>query len=132
MNKTNLLLSQNENFKLVEVVFLEQPAVKTYTYKTTLDVAEDDLVVVHAPDGFKVVKVVRVLGLHEFQGNFQIKWLVSKVDLEYYESCKETESNVQKEMNRFEFEKTKKEFNDQLVERLGKDAVTSLKGIVKL
>ncbi len=144
MNNANLLLSQNPNFKFVEVKFREEisknimPSLdgessKSYTYKTTLDVKEDDLVIVHTPSGeYKVVRVVSVKELHDVDNSFEYKWVVSKVDLDYYESCKRTESEIKKAVNRMTFDKQREEYKAQLQERLGKEAVLTLEGLVRL
>jgi hypothetical protein len=139
MNTANLILSQNDAFKFVTVRFMDesnqalnQESTKTYTYKTTLELLPDDLVVVESPTGFKVVRVESILDISEVDNKYEYKWVVSKVDLDYYEKCKLAESGVKKQVNKLEFEKTRRAFQEELEGRLGKDAVVTLQGIAKL
>ena len=133
MNTTNLILSQNESFKFVSVSFMDGQT-KTYTYKTTLDLAVDDLVVVESPTGFKIVKVVSVLEFHEvnFDVHYEYKWVVSRVDLEYYNECVNVEKEVRKQANKLAYEETRAKLTEQLKDRIGEDALITLKGIAKL
>jgi hypothetical protein len=143
MNTANLILSQNTAFKFITVRFkeeqrsdrvpnLNQEGSKSYTYKTTLELVADDFVVVESPSGFKVVRVESVLDISEVDNKYEYKWVVSKVDLEYYEKCKLAESSVKKQVNKLEFEKTRRAFQEELEGRLGKDAVITLQGIARL
>jgi hypothetical protein len=139
MNTANLILSQNIAFKFITVLFNEQnqdrlatSSFKTYTYKTTLELTAEDLVVVESPTGFKVVRVDSVLDISEVDNKYEYKWVVSKVDLDYYEKCKLAESSVKKQVNKLEFEKTRKAFQEELEGRLGKEAVITLQGIARL
>ncbi len=145
MNNVNLLLSQNSDFKFVGVKFYEQlqrgqmPSLdglsnKTYHYKTTLDLEVGDKVIVDTPSGeLKIVEVVNIKELHELEDDkINYKWIVSKVDLEYYHKCKDTETEVKKQMNKMAFNKQREEYKAQLQERLGPDALITLEGLVKL
>lgn len=95
MNNVDLILSQNEKFKFITVIF-EPNAKQSYTYKTNLDVAVDDLVVVPANQNntFKVVQVKSILDLADVDFDGKIKWVASKLDLTNYDGCKAAELNV--------------------------------------
>lgn len=133
MSNLNLLLAENEDFKIVEVVFNNSP--KVYHYKTTLDVKEDDTVVVDTPsNGLSIVTVKSVTPAieHDLSFNFKIKWIVSKVDLDYYEQCKELESKLNRKLNQLRAHKRREEIKDQLADQVGAEGVEELAKLVRL
>lgn len=132
MNTVNVLLSNNPDFKLVQVIFNSDAMSKTYTYKTLLDFEVNDLAVVFANGQYKVVQVVKVMDFSEFSGNYNLKWIADKVDTSHLEKCEEMEASVTKEVNKLHFEKTREEYNQMLTKTLGEDAVKTIKGLVRL
>lgn len=132
MNAINLLLSKNENFKFVTVIFdtdRSKTLQKHYTYKTMLDLVEDDLVVVKVNEEYKVVKVVSVR--NTFEGSFQIKWIVAKLDLSHLIEVQATEEELRGLLANKEEEQRKQRNTAALEEYLGADGVTQAELIAK-
>lgn len=90
------LLSDNEAFKFVAVHF--PGSTKTYHYKTMLDLAVDDEVIVMTHgDNMKVVLVVDVIDYCDFdEESFKYGWIVSKVDTTEYNKMLDMEAEVLK------------------------------------
>lgn len=134
MSYINLLLSEvNENFKIVTVKFPSSP--KQYHYKTVLDVSAGDFIVVDTPsEGFKVVQVIESTPAIEMdlQFNFDLKWVVSKVDVEHYEKCKKMEREATKVVNQLRYAKQRKELIDQIQSRIGDDGLNTVRALVRL
>lgn len=106
----NILLAENENFKIVTATF--PGSSKKYTYKTFEDVKVGDTAVVKTPmDGLKLVTVVEVLNANETDLNFgfDVKWLVQVIDTERYRKCKEMEQELNKKINAMRAEKQRKD-----------------------
>ena len=134
MNELNLFLAEsNENFKIVKVKFNDTTS-KTYTYKTLLDVYENDKAVVDVNGVLKIVDVIEVLNAQEtsLDFNFEIKWLVDVVDITSYEDTKEMSRNVTKTINRLRYSKARKELIKELNDELGKKNVEDIKKLVRL
>jgi len=103
MNEVNVLLADREDFKFVAIVFAPYTGTNTYSYKTFLDLTEDDYVVVETPtNGFQVVKVVKVLTPLEinFEVSYNYKWVVAKLDLTAYDEAVELEKEVLSVVNK--------------------------------
>ena len=132
-NELNLLLAQNEDFKLVKVQF--PGSTKCYTYKTTLDIKEDDQVVVDSPsNGFQILKAYEVIPAieSELTFNYNLKWIVSKVDLEYYEKCQDMERKANRELNKLRASRRRTELEKELTEAIGSEGVETVKALVRL
>lgn len=128
----NLFFLQQENFSFVKVVFDGHP--KTYLYKTTLELEKDDKVIVDSPSsGLVIVTVVDTVDPLEVNLDaFNYKWVVSKVDLEYYNKLQEVEKQVQREVNKAKASAARKQMEEQLIEQIGEDAFNNVKGLVRL
>lgn len=129
----NLFLAQNEDFKIVKVVFPSSS--KRYTYKTTLNIEAGDKVIVDSPrDGMTVVDVVDVVpGIEtDLQYSFNLKWIVQKVDTTHYEQALEMEAKLNTEFNKIKARKARQEMLESVTEQLGKDAVKELTKLVRL
>ena len=94
----DLLFSENENFKIV-CVKLDQSD-RLYTYKTMLDIAVDDYILVPVREQYMVVKAVRVVTYAEFftemPHNFYVRWVVQKVDFSQYTQMNKVEMDLNK------------------------------------
>lgn len=126
MNKVNSILAlQNENFKIVGCTF--DNSSRIYHYKTTLDVVEGERVVVVAPStGLTTVTVETISDSTE--NDMRLKWIVSKIDTEYYEKCLEVEEQVIAEMQKA----AKVRQVQKLIEELGEDGMEVIKGLTRL
>jgi hypothetical protein len=72
----------NEDIKFVKARFKNFRT--AYTYKTTLDLKPGEEVIVDTPsNGLAVVTIIEI-GIKE--PDFKCKWIVSQIDLTYYES----------------------------------------------
>lgn len=89
-----ILAEQLPAFKFVTVNFAG--SIKPYTYKTTMALKSGDFVVVDAPSGLTVVTAVDVDV--EFEGDFQIKWIVDKVNSVAYKKLVTLEQELISEM----------------------------------
>lgn len=133
MSDLNLILAENENFKFVVARF--NGASNTYTYKTTLDLQVDDFVVVETPsNGFQVVQVVEVASADEFELTYsgKLKWVVSKVDTDYYEEVRTMEREANKHLNKAKRIKARREHLAALTEELGEEELNEVKKLVRL
>lgn len=132
MSELNILLAANENFKFVKVEF--NGSQKEYLYKTTLELEDGDTVVVDTPStGLTCAIVTEVLRLEEVDlESFDYKWIVSKVDLEYYEKVKEMQSTVRKTINDSRRAKLIKNMREQISESLGEDTAKKVEKLVRL
>lgn len=132
MSTLNILLASNPSFKFVTVEFKNSQT--PYTYKTTLDLEEGDTVVVDTPrTGMTCALVTAVLRLEEVDATkFDYKWVVSKVDTDYYEKVTDMQAQVQKTINDSKRSKLVKEMKAQLAEEIGDDAVAQVEKLVRL
>lgn len=133
MQAINLLLKEQlKGFKFVSVVFnVAQPvhAQKVYTYKTNLEVAQDDYVVVQSPDGkFETVRVVEVDVAATSQ--YEYKWIVAKLDLAPFEEVKAIEAEVKKILQETERKKLEALRTAQIKEELGEEGLEQVKKAV--
>lgn len=134
MSDLNLFLAEaNENFKIVVVQFPSSS--KKYSYKTVLDIQEGDLVVVDAPStGYTVLEAVEVIPAIETEltHNFQLKWVVDKVNLTHYEECKQMEREATKTLNQLKYTRRRKELLTDLEGVIGADGIDKVKRLVRL
>lgn len=134
MTDLNLFIaSANEDFKIVVIQFANNS--KPYHYKTTLDVQADDFVVVASPtNGLQVVKVIEIINPLEtdLTTSYTLKWLVSKVDLDYYDKCKLMEKEANKALNKLRASQRSKELLANVQDQIGEDGVESIKAITRL
>jgi hypothetical protein len=140
MQELNLILGQNENFTFVTVVFDNQLEVvdgigaKKYVYKTTLQLEKSDKVIVEADGRLKVVTVheVDVGGEIDLTAYNGYKWIVDKIDLDYYNNCLEVERNVRRNLNKLKMAQLRKETEANMTELLGEEGVQEIKKIARL
>lgn len=140
MSDLELFLAEaNKDFKIVTVKFDSSKTVKldtkTYTYKTVLDVQEGDKVVVDSPSsGMVIVDVIEAVPAIEtnLDFGFQVKWIVSKVDVKNYEECKEIERKALKQINMLKYTNKRKELLHDLTEVIGEDGIKQIKQLVRL
>lgn len=132
MSTLNILLASNPSFKFVAVEFKNSQT--PYIYKTTLDLEEGDTVVVDTPrTGMTCVLVTKILKLEEVDATkYNYKWIVSKVDTDYYEKVLDMQAQVQKTINDSKRSKLVKEMKAQLAEEIGVDAVAQVEKLVRL
>lgn len=115
MNLVDTFLTDNENFKFVSVVFAPYTGTREYTYKTLLDLQEEDFVVVQTPNnGYQVVQVREVMEPleAEVQDNINYKWVVQKIDFEDYNACKDMEKQLMKKLKKAEARKRQQELRE--------------------
>lgn len=134
MSDLNLFLAEaNPDFKIVVVQF--PTSSKNYHYKTILDVQPGDKVVVDAPStGYTVLDVVEVIPAleTELSYNFQIKWVVDKVDVEQYEKVQLMEREATKTLNQLKYTRRRKELLEDLKSEVGAEGIETVKKLVRL
>lgn len=99
MNKHYILSLFDETVKTVGVKF--NGIGRSYTYKTRLELAVGDKVVVDTPsNGFQVVDVVRIDDEPDFEVDSLIdyKWIVCKVDVTEHEANQAKDAELHKEI----------------------------------
>lgn len=135
MQLIDTFLAENENFKFVKVVFAPYTGTQEYTYKTLLDLEEEDFVVVQTPNtGYQVVQVRSVMEPLEADVNPDIryKWVVQKVDFADYETCKEMEKEVGSRLRKAELRKRQQELRESALEFLTEDERAETAKLVRL
>jgi hypothetical protein len=133
INDINLLLAQNESFRFVKVEF--PSGNQLYTYKTLLDVSEGDFVIVDTPStGFKVVKVIKVLQLHELpiDEHSQKKWVVQQIDDSTYIELCNREQEAQLVLNRSKTKKLIKDLGDEIKSQIGDKSFKEVQKLTRL
>ena len=135
MNEVNVLLADRQDFKFVTAVFAPYTGTKTYTYKTFLDVAEDDFAVVDTPtNGYQVVHIREVLSPLDvnLDVNFEYRWLVSILDTEAYTKAVELEKALRREVNTSKNRRALAQAKADILNGLDTDAVERTVKLVRL
>lgn len=120
MQLSNYILTENEDFKFVEVVFSPYTGLNTYTYKTLrTDLEVDDLVVVPTNKFHQVAKIKGFIDpLDITLQDFKYKWIIQKVDTTDYDKCVEMEDAVNAKLTaatrRAKAEELKRQVTEQL------------------
>lgn len=141
MKEVDALLCSNENFRFVTVAFqvANTPSgwSKPYTYKTLLDLKEDDLVVVSACKGeesrMKVAKVTEILPPFsvDIDSEASHKWVMSIVDLSVYEDCLAAERQMIAQLSMAKAKKLQQEALTLIEDNVGSSVIGKLKAMVK-
>ena len=120
MNLANALLSENENFKYVSVVFPPYTGSKEYTYKTLLDVCESDFCIVSTPNSsYQVVQVRSIVDdLSALDVSIKYKWLVQKVCFDAYNHCVEVEKTLEHKLQTSKLRKQREQLKNEALEFL--------------
>lgn len=127
--KTNfdLLLSKRKGFKVVVVQFGDS---RRYYYKTCIDISANDFIIVPARNEFFAAKVLETITYAEYfsnffdQHDFDLKWVVSKVDFSIYDEMQ----NIEKSLYQAEQQLKINKMFDMIAEQIGKDKVKSIIG----
>lgn len=142
MNQVDALLSSNESFKFVQVVFQQQSRgemswSQPYTYKTLEDIELNDFVVVEVNRDeipkLKVAKVVNICDIHEIDyGRFpKCRWVVSKVDTDKYKACVESEKKIEQQLSVVKAKKLREAALSNLEESIGAEGLLQLSNMAK-
>lgn len=119
MNKHYILALLDPTVRTVSVSF--NGSFKSYTYKTRLELAVGDKVVVDTPqNGLQVVPVTAVHELPELDPGSatDYKWIVAKVDLTEYAANVESDAAKFKEVNAARIRHHREQVRAQLVNEL--------------
>ena len=127
----NLVTLLQEGINTVKVEFTTDGA--RYTYKTNLDLEVGDAVVVKVKNTgkLKVVRVVQVdldVDISQFE-DFQIRWIVQKVDMDMYTQLCNRDKDMDKLISKLEVSEKRKELTALLKENLGKAGIKLLNSI---
>lgn len=127
----NLILKEQlkDKFNFVRVHFAGSK--KPYTYKTTLTLEEGDFVVVNAPSGLTVVTVTEV-NVPVTALDFDINWIVDKVNTTIYKRCAAMEVEAKKELKKQAAHSVSKAQREALEQELGTDGIAAVKAVVRL
>lgn len=135
MQLSDAILSENENFRFISVVFAPYTGTKEYTYKTVLPLEEGDFVVVSTPNSqFQVVQVRAVLNPLEIEVDPRItyKWVVAKVDMAHYDECNEVEAKLSEQLHKAALRKRQAEIKNDVMEFLTEEERTQAVKLVRL
>jgi len=135
MQLSDAILSENEKFRFISVVFAPYTGTKEYTYKTVLPLEEGDFVVVSTPNNqFQVVQVREVLDPLEvaLDPNVTYKWVVAKVDMTHYDECVEMEKELSAKLRKAEVRKRRQELKADVMEHLTDDERSEAIKLVRL
>ena len=135
MNEVNALLAENEDFKFVECVFAPYTGQRTYTYKTTLDLAEDDFVVVDTPsNGLAIVQVRSIKDFYDVNHDvrYQYKWVVQKVDTAAYEEAVKLEETLMAQVNKVKRKQKRKEIQETMLGQMDETDREEVRKLVRL
>lgn len=111
---------------------------KQYTYLATFDVSKGDTVVVDTQWGLKLVEVTAVrpgLPTELLESSYEYKFLVTKVDLDYYANQQAALAELREVIAEAQAAKREQERQDALAKAkqdLGLDANAALSGAVKI
>lgn len=122
------MLATNENFKFVTVAF--PTSTNEYTYKTTLNLAVGDTVLVNTNAGMRIVTVTGLPQIDDVDlAAYNYQWIVQKIDLEHYNAMKEKEEELLKIIRN----KQRNHVANQALEQLfGEGATEQVKRLVRL
>lgn len=136
MQLSDTVLSENPDFKFVNVVFAPYTGTKSYSYKTMMtDIEVGDKILVWAKNQeLKVVEVVQVLDPLEVDLDPSIKysWVVQKVDNSHYEACMEMEAQLVEKLRKAILRKKKEQLRDDLLNHLTEEERTETTKLVRL
>lgn len=134
MNNVNVnqLFLTNEKFKFVAVTF--HGSNQVYHYKTVLDVAEGDIIVVDTPSsGMTCVTVKAIVDALDIDlDKYNYKWVVQKVDTEHYETMQSREKEAKTLLLKHRQQKAVQEFENALLSSVGQEGIEAVKKIVRL
>ena len=104
MNYSTAIFIASDEVKTVGVCFNDNGP--SYTFKTTLDLKEGDVVIVEndkAHTGHKVVVVTELdSDIDMSNSTIEYKWVVQKLDTKYIEQTKEVEAQAIKQLKQAE------------------------------
>lgn len=139
----NILRSEKEDFKVVEVMFPTASgwSHKTYHYKTMEDIRIGDWVVVVAPDfnndGEKQPKIVKVVSVtpaseSELISEYSLKWVAQRVDLTSYNAHTIADQEAEKMLLRLRNAKRAQQTRKNMIKALGKKRASSFLQLIGL
>lgn len=135
MQLSDAILSENENFRFISVVFAPYTGIKEYTYKTVLPLEEGDYVVVSTPSNqYQVVQVRAVLNPLEINIDPRItyKWVVAKVDMAHYNECVAMEATLSAQLHKAALRKRQQELKNDVMEFLTEEERSAAVKLVRL
>lgn len=97
INKSSTTLD-TQNIQIVQVKF--ENCDKPYTFKTTLDLKIDDLVVVDTSYGFQTATVIKT----KCDPHIHYKWVIDKINLDNFNNIKDYEASLENKINNEENE----------------------------
>lgn len=125
--QSNLLLSDNPNFRIVEIQF-DKYTDRNYYYKTfDASLQAEQRIIVDAPStGLTAVTIISVMTYDEYVERMgdrkALKWVVGTIDTTKYEQCKELEAKMTKVITDGERRKARAAVMDELTLSLTDDA----------
>jgi len=136
MQMTDTVLSENPDFKIVNVVFAPYTGSKSYSYKTLMtDLEVGDKVAVWVKNQeLKVVEVVSIMDPLEvdLDPNIRYAWVVQKIDTTHFDQCLEMENKLMEKLRVASVRKRRKELRDDVMENLTEDERTEATKLVRL
>lgn len=136
MQMTDTVLSENPDFKIVNVVFAPYTGTKSYSYKTLMtDIEVGDKVAVWVKNSeLKVVEVVSIMDPLEvdLDPNIRYAWVVQKIDTTHFDQCLEMENKLMEKLRVASVRKRRKELRNDVLDNLTEDERTEATKLVRL
>jgi len=136
MQMTDTVLSENPDFKIVNVVFAPYTGTKSYSYKTLLtDLELGDKVAVWVKNTeLKIVEVVSILDPLEvdLDPNIRYAWIVQKIDTTHFDQCLEMENKLMEKLRVATVRKRRAELRDDVMNNLTEEERTETSKLVRL
>jgi hypothetical protein len=136
MQMTDTVLSENPDFKFVNIVFAPYTSTKSYTYKTLMtDLEPGDKVLVWVKNTeLKAVEVVAILDPLEVDLDPTIKyaWVVQKVDTSHFDQCLAMEQKLMETLRLARVRKIKTQLHHDVIEHLTEDERAVATKLVRL
>lgn len=122
MQMTDTVLSENPDFKIVNVVFAPYTGSKSYSYKTLMTDLEvgDKILVWVKNQELKVVEITSIMDPLEvdLDPNIRYAWVVQKVDTTHFDQCLEMENKLMEKLRVATVRKRRAELRDDVLNNL--------------
>lgn len=136
MQMTDTVLSENPDFKIVNIVFAPYTSTKSYSYKTLMtDLEVGDKVAVWVKNQeLKIVEVVSIMDPLEvdLDPNIRYAWVVQKIDTTHFDECLAMENKLMEKLRVATVRKRRAELREDVMNNLTEEERTETSKLVRL
>tara|TARA_R110000824_G_C15233132_1_gene679117 strand:- start:32492 stop:33103 length:612 start_codon:yes stop_codon:yes gene_type:complete len=136
MQMTDTVLSENPDFKIVNIVFAPYTSTKSYSYKTLMtDLEVGDKVAVWVKNQeLKIVEVVSIMDPLEvdLDPNIRYAWVVQKIDTAHFDECLAMENKLMEKLRIATVRKRRAELREDVMNNLTEEERTEATKLVRL